>query len=327
MEDKIPSAEKMQSFIADASPDHVREITAVRWLADESQFNGHFCPDRREHAARFLCDAWDRKVQWWNARFSGDEVLEWLLSMDSVKRAWTRTQRRNRGLPPPENQDRIDFWRKVIDRRLSRWASKVIEGGRQTRLDMPLNSFWLERKSGDAYFGWHWLHGVASALYDYLYTDSAGELIRERQAIRKMHADALNGIRALEAFMGTQFSQSFKGLAFWGSSGRQSDQTRRMAIEAIGNVDFDAFYPSKRHDTTVAERLLVASLSDLHCEIFKSPKPEAIAEIMNSPFIRNPLDMRGIERLCATRRSAKASIRGSIMSAHDDYIDARQKTA
>ena len=329
MADKIPSAEKMRAFLADASPEQIRKLTDVTQDFDESQFGGNFCPERREAAARFLGTAWDRKSQYWKARFSDDEVLKWLMSLDAVDRALMRAQRKTRRhlQSPVAQEDPMDFWRETVEGRLRRWASRVIAEGRQSHRDLPLKWHWLEIRAHDVFFRWRWLHGVASALHDYLYTDSAEELIRERQAIRRMHADAINGLRALEAFMGTEFSRRFSGLSFWHAHGARQDRVRRMAFEAISNVDFDAFYPAKRHDATVAERLLVASLSDLHCKIFKTPKPEAIAEIMTLPFIRNPLDMRGIERLCAKRRKEKQAIDRAVLQARDRYMSARQKIA
>jgi hypothetical protein len=328
MADKIPSAEKMLAFLADASPEQIRKVAAATWDADESLFGGDFCPKRRESAARFLGTAWDRKSQYWKARFSDDEALKWLLSLGAVDRAWTRTQKKRRRHPQsPVKQEPMDFWRETVEARLSRWASRVIAEGRQSRVDMPLGRHWLESRANDVPVQWRWLHGVASTLHDYLYTDSAEELIRERQAIRRMHADAINGLRALEAFMGTEFSRRFEVHAFWSAHRAKPDHIRRMAFEAISNVDFDAFYPAKRHDATTAERLLVASLSDLHCEMFKTPKPEAIAEIMTLPFIKNPLDMRGIERLCAKRREGKKAVDRAILHARDRYMSARQKIA
>jgi len=331
MANGIPSAEHLLAFVADTSKERFEAITqSVLEKTTLSDLLSHVEVWEKDDAAQILWTVWVERDAWWQSRFADDDVLKWLIEAEqSFVRAWKRISRKYRYMMRSQ-ADEIDlqaYAKEIIEGRLRSWGSRVIARGRRWSYDEPLTNRWMKGRASDVNTGVKWLNGVALALYDYLYTDKAAELVKERKLIRAMHAEAIKGLDALDAFMVTYFSKGYDGSdGFWGVSGRggRQDQIRKAAFEALKEAPLENFYPSRRLDSTARERLLVASLCDLHCKLFRVPKPEAIAEVMTAPFIHNPLDLRTIERLCQSRREAGRALNGSLVSARDKFMDTRQ---
>lgn len=322
----IPTVEKLAAFVANASDEPIKAIVAR--VLESMEFG----LDRRAEifpadvAIHFLHRGWKAREEWWDATFPDDEAFKWLNSEEAISRCWdtaTKTTKL-RHLHQPRSEDLPQQAVTWVHERQRSWARRVIAHGRTSKFDHPLRRYIIEEDAAGVSTRWKWLRGIAVALHDYLYTDKAITLINERKNIRAMHAEAVKGLLALDAFAKTHFSEQFLGTSdgFWNPRGlERKDDERRIAFQMLGEIRIEDFYPSVRQDATTGERLLVASLADLHCQLFKVPKPDAIAELMGAPFIKSQLDLRTIERICSVRRASWRSLESALYEASNSYRD------
>lgn len=278
-----------------------RDFAALLALADAPLHVSNEPPDTlaRHEAAEYLIEIETLRRRRW-AEIELAPAWVWLTRQREFERAWNIVtgQRRRGRLSERRDQSPLK------DRANAR-VDKIFAGKESVSVH------WV------SWGGWHrdtpfrhvWVVDCIRAVSEYLEGTAASAMVR---AARDFEKARLEAHRAVQRFLDVQ-----RQIDAYNVYGVRTGPSRSLSswLSHKGEWDISAL-PLRRNDELARERLFVFRLWEMNTAFARSPKVEAIAELMGLEGFRHQYDVRTIERLCAGFRAERREAIRRIRSAH-----------
>lgn len=238
-------------------------------------------------------------------RLDAMPALQWLVSQrefqraDEIVRGTRRRSRRTAGVSDEQQTSREDRIRQRVTDVFRRYSER-----RAQRQNDHWDAWDLRRaieRFSITKWGDLWLVNCLRAVAEYLDGTTGKELIQAVRGVEQLHAELIAAARRYSDAANRINSSGITGLRVSPPSRYVGRYMHRPLFDAPHDV---SFMPFKRDDDSVAERLFVYRLWSQNRIHFRTPKTEAIAELMGLEGFRRSYDTRTIERLCSGFRES-----------------------
>lgn len=234
------------------------------------------------------------------------DVRKWLENQANYKKALKTITFKKR---PPEFSDVLDYKKYRADQILKKWdktlwseenhyssnpnrppkiSQSAVRLNSKLRLE-PFQSFYGPYKSEALHFG------LVGCLYDYFYSDRAGEMLHLKVTGNKLLNEIKGNLRDLASLsVLDEFIYADDWLKYWPLFGHGTFNIYKLASKfEVLKINI----PFERNDKTLKERVLIYDLSRVFKRYFRVNKSNAIFYLLMLEGISNNIEKRNIEKM------------------------------